>query len=258
MYRTRRQFSPAVAAILALALAGCSTAPAEDPLDGEWAALQEEKAGIDGKRQELAELTVEAEIEPAEPAEGEEAVEPVDNSAQIEALASEISTLGDDFMTRLVTFLNDDPIIAEDGPTERQLAAVRLKSSEDMLVAREWIDEGGDYRRATQIYEAALQLDPDNAELKAALATAVNNRFMSSERFAAAKKGMTEAEVRAVLGTPLHHNMKSYEDRGVTAWFYPTADNGAAAAVWFRPDKAEQLVTYLIKYDAVAAREDAA
>ena len=79
---------------------------------------------------------------------------------------------------------------------------------------------------------------------------------MSAERFATAKKGMDEEAVRAALGTPLHFNVKTYEDKGVTAWFYQTNENGSAAAVWFRPDKEEKLVAYLTKYDAVV-KEDA-
>jgi outer membrane murein-binding lipoprotein Lpp len=258
MFRTQRQLWPATAVVLTLALVGCSSGPKEDPLAAEWEAIQTAKAALDAKRQELADLEAAA-MTPAETQEGEAAeggeAEPVDNSAQIAALEQEITAMADSFMAQLVTFLNSDPIIAEDGPTERQLAAIRLKSSEDMLVAQEWIDAGGDYRQAIQIYENTLQLDPDNEELKAALAEAEANRYLSQERFAAAKKGMTEAAVREALGTPLQYNVKTYEDKGVTAWFYPTSEDGSAAAVWFRPDKEGKLVSYLTKYDAVAGRD---
>jgi hypothetical protein len=112
-----------------------------------------------------------------------------------------------------------------------------MKSDEDIALAREWIDKGGDYKRAIDIYTNALRFDPDNEALEQAMAEAEQNRYMSAERFAAAKKGMTEAEVRAVLGQVNLHNVKSFPDRKVVAWFYPTSEDGAAAAVWFREEK---------------------
>lgn len=254
MFQTRRQLWPATAVVLTLALIGCSSGPQEDPMAAEWESLQAAKTTLDAKRQELE--TMKAEAEAAVPVDPEAEGEPVvDHTAHIEALSEEITGLADAFMTQVVTFLNNDPILAEEGPTERQLAAIRLKSSEDMKVAEEWIAEGGDYSRAIQIYENTLNLDPDNEELKAALAGAQEMRFMSAERFATAKKGMNEEAVRAALGTPLHYNVKTYEDKGVTAWFYQTNEGGSAAAVWFRPDKEEKLVAYLTKYDAVVKEE---
>jgi tetratricopeptide (TPR) repeat protein len=265
---TRKQPWPALAVVLVLTLVGCTGGPKEDPLDTEWASIQEAKASLDAKRQQLAEFEAEAEAAAAAPAEeategeaaaeGDEAAAPtVDRTAEIEALRQEIPTLADDLGARIVAFLNQDQVVANEGPTERQLAAIRLKSAEDMLVAQEWIDEGGDYRQAINIYENALRLDPDNTTLKAALASATENRYMSEDRFATVSKGMTDDDVRAALGRPLHHNVKTYEDKGVTAWFYPTAEDGAAAAVWFRPDDAGEMVCYLVKYDAVPGRGDA-
>lgn len=266
MFRTSRHLWPVTAVVLAVALVGCASGPEEEPLTAEWEALQAAKAELDAKRQELADLKAEAATvdDEDEAAEGEaaageategEAAEPVDYEAQIEALTTEVTGMADAFMTDLVTFLNADPIIAEEGPSERQLAAIRMKSSEDMVVASEWISEGGDYSRAIQIYESAMSLDPDNPDLKAALARAQEMRFMSEERFATAKKGMSEDEVRAALGTPLHYNVKTYEDKGVTAWFYQTDEGGSAAAVWFRPNDDGELVSYLTKYDAVVKEE---
>ena len=260
MHWTRRGVWIAAAAVLILA--GCASGPKEDPLESQWVALQEAKSVLDAKRQELADLEAQAAAPVAAPAEGEEAegeeaAAAVDYTTQLAALREEVTALGDEFMSQVVGFLNADPILADVGPTERQRAAVRLKSSEDILVAREWIEEGGDYRQAIQIYENSLQIDPDNADLQAALADAQEKRFMSEERFAAVKKGMNEEAVRAALGTPLRHNIKSYEDRGVTAWFYPTSEDGAAAAVWFRANDAGELVCYLVKYEAVAGRDAA-
>lgn len=260
MFRTRRQLWPATAVVLTLALLGCSTGPQEEPMAEEWNAIQAAKVTLDAKRQELGALKAEAAIpvdpeaegDPEGEGEGDPEGEPVDHSAHIEALGEEITGLADAFMTLVVTFLNNDPILAEEGPTERQLEAIRLKSGEDMLVAHEWISEGGDYSRAIQIFENTLRLDPDNEALKSALAQAQEMRFMSAERFATAKKGMTEEAVRAALGTPLHYNVKTYPDKGgITAWFYQTDEAGSAAAVWFRPNEEEVMEAYLAKFDSV-------
>jgi len=254
MVSKKMQLWSSLAVVVVLTLIGCSSGPKEDPATAEFAAVEAAKVVLDGKRQELTTLLEQAAMPVEEPAEGEEAAEPVDYSGQIEALREEVETLSDSFGGQLVAFLNNNPILAEQGPTELQLAGIRLKSSEDMLLAQEWIDEGGDYKRAIQIHQAALQLDPDNEELKAAMARAEAMRFMSEERFATATKGMTQDAVREALGTPLHHNIRTYEDRGVTAWFYPSADDGAAAAVWFKPGDDGEMVTYQIKYEAVDGR----
>ncbi len=259
MGHTRRYLSAfAAVAAVALLVTACGGGAEDDPLAADWAALEQQKAALDAKRQELADLTaraaaaVEEEVEDGAEeavAEGEAAVE--DLSAQIEALQAEVSAEAEAFASSLVNFLNADPMIEGEPITERQQAAIRMKSSEDMALAQEWIDEGGDYKRAIQIYDQALVLDPDNPELQAARAAAEEGRYVSEERFAAAKKGMTDAEIKATLGTPLHYNVRTYEDRGVTAWFYPTSESGSAAAVWFRPDDDGVLKVYQVKYDAV-------
>ncbi len=229
--------------------------------DAEWAWLTEAKQSLDGKRQELSDLrqqAMEAEIGAeeaaevgAEEVEGEMATEEVDFEAEITALEDEIAADTDAFTQRLVMFLNADPMIEGEPPTERQVAALRLKSSEDIILAQEWIDKGGDYKRAIDIYMTALGFDPDNDDLKQALADAESNRWMTEERFAVVEKGMGEVEVRSLLGQANLHNIRKYDDKDVVAWFYPTAEGGAAAAVWFRPDDAGAMKVYQIKFEAV-------
>ncbi len=257
----RHRYFSAFAAAWALVwvLTACAGGTKEDPLDADWAALQEEKAALDSKRHELADLMASATAaEAAESQAGEEGVEAVDDGAvDIDALKAEIAASAEEFNTKLVDFLNADPMIEGEPISERQRAAIRLKSSEDMVLAKEWINEGGDYKRAIDIYNQALILDPDNAELGAAKAAAEAARYMSEERFAAAKKGMTEAEIKSILGTPLHYNVRTYEDKGVTAWFYPTSEDGGAAAVWFRPDDDGTPQVYQVKYEAVSGKEEA-
>jgi hypothetical protein len=83
---------------------------------------------------------------------------------------------------------------------------------------------------------------------------------MDETRWAAAKKGMTEDDVRRVLGQVNLHNIREYPDKDVVAWFYPTAEDGSAAAVWFQPNKKSGVLeVYQIKFEAInpgATEED--
>ena len=254
----------ALAVVLAMTACGSSGPSAEEVARQEqWAALQEAKVALDAKRAELAEANLamiaaaevaeDAEDAPADEAgeEGAEEVEVVDLAAAYEALSAEVVELSEDFGNSLIGFLNADPIIEGEPLTDVQVAALRMKSDEDIVLAQEWIEKGGDYKRALDIYNAALMLDPENEKLEAAIAEAGALRFMSEERLAAVEKGMTEEEVRALLGTPITYNIKEYEERGATAWFYPTADDGAASAVWFKADKSDTKKVYQVKFDQV-------
>jgi hypothetical protein len=259
--------SAVVAGLVALVLVSCGpSGPSEMELaqEAEWSWLQEEKQSLDEQRQKLAELRQqvaeapeEVEGEGAGEEEGEGETEPPPTEVDVEAMENAVASKAEEFGSRLVTFLNNDPMIEGEPPTERQLAALHMKSDEDIALAQEWIDKGGDYKRAIDIYNNALRFDPDNEAVKQALAEAEANRYMSEERFGAAKKGMTEAEVRAVLGQVNLHNVKPFPDRKVVAWFYPTGDDGGAAAVWFREEKDDNKV-YRLNYEEVKSREEAA
>ncbi len=259
----KRVGSTVLTGLLVAALAACGPSgptAEEQAQDTEWSWLQETKQTLDAKRQELAEMRQQVAAAAGEAAEeAEEGVEVAASAAAetVTALEAEAAELTEQFSSRLVAFLNADPMIEGEPPTERQVAALRMKSSEDMVLAREWIDKGGDYKRAIEIYQTALRFDPDNPELEAALAEAEALRFMTAERFAQAKKGMTEDEVRAVLGQVNLHNVRDFPDRKVLAWFFPTGEGGAAAAVWFRQEKGQNVV-YKTNFEEVKPRtEDA-
>jgi len=139
-----------------------------------------------------------------------------------------------------------------------QQEALRLKSDEDMVLAQEYIKKGGDYRRAIEIYEVALIVDPGNEAVMAALEQAKADRFMAQERFAQVKKGMAEDEVKALLGQVNLHNIRDYPDKDVKAWFFPTLEDGSAAGVWFRMGKRSGVYeVYQAKYDAVSPNRPA-
>ena len=269
--RFSRGLSLSCLAVLAISLfvaCGGGEEAVDEGREAEWAALVEAKGQLDTLRQQKAELeeqlsvALSEEDEDAAAAEegdgegdGEGAVEmatPEEMQAKLTEMQDDLIENADDFMQELVAYLNADPMIEGEAVTERQVAALRMKSSEDMVVAEEYIDKGGDYQRAISIYENSLQVDPDNESLKAALEAAMNDRYMSEERFATAKKGMTQDEVREVLGQVNLYNIREYEDRSVTAWFYPSAEGGFAAAVWFKENQRSGVPeAYQIKYDAV-------
>jgi outer membrane murein-binding lipoprotein Lpp len=255
------------AVVLLTACVGGGTSELEQQQAAEWSWLTETKQNLDGKRQQLAELreqAAESEVEVVAQGEtevteesvseelGEELAEGADLESRISGLEQEVNALSEEFNGRLVAFINADPMIEGETPTERQVAALRMKSDEDILLAREWIDRGGDYKRAIEIYNTALMFDPDNEKLKAALAEAEAERYMTEERFTVVDKGMTEAEVRALLGQVNPYNVREYPDKDVVAWFYPTAEDGSAAAVWFQPNKKSGVLeVYQVKFKAI-------
>ena len=178
-----------------------------------------------------------------------------DLEAQLDQASSEVLALSDNFMTALVMFLNSADMVADEEPTGLDLEAIRLKSGEDMLIAQEYIDAGGDYRRALEILDTSLMLDPNNETLKAAREKVDMDQFMTAERFEVVAKGMTQEEVQMLLGTPNPHNVRDYEDKNVVAWFYRREDTGAAG-VWFE-EKDGAMTAYRAEYDAIKPKEEA-
>lgn len=211
------------------------TALSSEARKAEWTWLEGTQKELAAQRQQAAALAAQATPEAA---------------AQLAALQAQIDAKTDELGRRLVEYINADPPIQGEPMKPEQVAAFRLKSAEDMFVAREFIDKGGDYRRALDIFKASLAVDPDNPELKAAIAEAEAKRLVTQERFAQVKKGMTPEEVRQALGPVYLRNVKEYPDKGIVSWFYPTADDGHAAAVYFHK-KGESLVVYQATFDAV-------
>ena len=147
-----------------------------------------------------------------------------------------------------------DPMLEGEPPNERQLEVIRMKSAEDIITAGEYIERGGDYRRALTIYTDAMALDPDNEDLKSAIAEAEEMRYMNEERLGGVKNGMTEDEVKALLGPVNLRNVRDYPERNVIAWFYPVDDTGKASAVWFRKKAGEEYKVYKTEFEQVKGR----
>ncbi len=205
---------------------------AHDP--AEWTWLQETQQQLAEKRQELTDLNavIAGKVEAAEDL---AAMTAEDLEAKASGLGGEINTLLDDFQGRLVPFINKG-IDADAEETEIHSQALAMKSHEDVLVAHEYIDRGGDYSRAINIMQSALELDPNNQALKDALAGAETNQYMSEERFNQIKKGMTSEEVRELLGTVKRSNEREDTEKNTLVWLYKKADGGGAG-VYFSKKK---------------------
>jgi hypothetical protein len=183
----------------------------------EWAAIEREQTALEGLRAQLA--AAREQDAPAAP-----------------ELETRVGQSTDRFLERLVAFINQHADARErDGQAKSapELAtAIRMKSSEDLLLAREYIDRAGDYAKAIDILASARTVDPDNEELAVAQAEAERLRYMDEERFSRIEEGMTAEDVRAELGQVKQQNVRQPES-GQVVWLYPRQD-GAAAAVFFR------------------------
>lgn len=258
----RRSLALLCTSVVVLALAACSGGEQDQKVaqqQQEWAWLQQTKQQLDTHRQELAALrqqiaeapeVVPAAAEGAAAGEGAaegEAPAPgsrADLEAKARILEDAIGKLSEEFGARLVAYINSFETPEGDPMPPEQQQAIRMKSDEDIEVAREWIEKGGDYRRAIEIYEVQRQIDPGYERLEQALAHAQAMRYMTEERFTQVQKGMTKAEVRAVLGPVNLHNIQEYPERKVEAWFYPR-EGGGASGVYFRLDEDKnQYVVY--------------
>jgi hypothetical protein len=188
----------------------------------QWEAIEREHTQLEGLRSQLAAAR-----------ERESPFAP-----QLEPMIGDAT---DQFLAHLVAFINQHARPREgnaaEAPPEVE-AAIRMKSAEDLLLAREFIDRGGDYAKAIDILSGALVVDPGNPELEAARAEAERLRYMDGERFGRIEKGMSEGQVRGELGQVQQQNIRQPAE-GQVVWLYPR-EGGAAAAVFFRagPDGA--------------------
>lgn len=230
----RRQASLALASLLIASLAAIGCGPsAEEKAATEkaqkaaaaYTAMEAAKTPLDAKREELK-----AARAAAEAAEEDAAAE---LTAKADAIEKEANQLADAFSGSVTDYINSSSITQGAPLNAEQRKAFDYLAQEQILIAQDYIDKGGDYRKAIDIYTSALSNDSDNAALLAAKEKAERLRYMTEERFAAVKKGMTQAEVRALLGTVRQQNVRNYKERARIAWFYPREDSGAAG-VFFK------------------------
>lgn len=283
MLSGRNFFALIALLVLAMGTIACGgTDPVEEQATQnaeEWAWLQQTKSELDAKRAQLAEMKMAAsEAEGEEPVAEGEGTEPAaategteeegadagagaeDEMAEpqltVEDLSVEVDRISKEYNERLATFINSQEIYEGEPLTDIQRAAFDMKGDEDIIIAREFVEKAGDYQRAIDIYITSLAFDSDNEKLKAAKAEAEAMRYMTEDRFAAVKKGMTEEEVRSTLGTPMRANVREFEN-GIVGWFYPKEEPNTAAAVFFQPSKKDEALTiYKTDFEAVKARTE--
>jgi hypothetical protein len=207
----------------------------------QWEAIEREHTALEGLRSQL--VAARERQSPFAP--------------QLEPMVGDAT---DRFLARLVAFINQHagPREGNGAKTPPEVeAAIRMKSAEDLLLAREYIDRGGDYAKAIDILAGALVVDPGNQELSAARAEAERLRYMDLERFGRIEKGMSEAEVRGELGQVQKQNIRQ-PGAGQVVWLYPR-EGGAAAGVFFKAGPSGALEVDDTNFEAVpsAAERDA-
>lgn len=266
MYRVLSRKNVLTLAPLCLALAAMLACGPDGPTQEEIAAAREAdvaeaeqaKMALDDLRAEQAELRNKLEGEVEEGAEElEELTEEArqELQAQIDALDLKIGEAAEQLSGMIAEKVNANPPLQGEPLDEYQQRLIDIKVDEDLMTGKEWIDKGGDYAKAINIYKSLLPLDPDNERVNAALETAEADRYMTEERFSQVKKGMSENDVRAVLGpVNLRHVRKFPEPSDVTLWLYQRED-GNAAGVYFREQKGKRVV-YSIDFDAVVKDEE--
>jgi hypothetical protein len=216
----------------------------------EWSALQASKRELDAERQQLARLRARLAAAAVDPdgrlLDGGDLALAADAEARARRIHAHSQALGDRLVHHVSRLAPADDEELQPGVR----AAIRLKSDEDLAVAQEWIDRGGDYRRAIEILETQLQVDPGYARLEQALARARDMRYVTRQRFARVTAGMTALEVRAALGPVNLREVRRRPAERLEAWYYPR-HGGGKAAVYFRYDEARR--RYVVYQTELAA-----
>ena len=106
-----------------------------------------------------------------------------------------------------------------------------LLAAEKIYIGDQYLNVLSRYDVAITRYREALQIDPANQEAVQRIALAEARRFVSMNSFATVKTGMSEQDVRKLVGLPREDWIKQViQNRRVySVWIYPKADGGASA-----------------------------
>jgi len=221
--------------LLLLLPGGCSQQAAEDGAADGGAALQEILTIRD--QAEEAYTAALAEIAPLEEEDPERFAE------EMKRIKMEREGQYDVYTDKLVTHINNNTDDTE-----------ALKAYADYLakfVAPGYMTELGNYIKAVEVYDEALEYDPGNPEIQALRDTAAELRFMSQERFDMVTKNMTFDEVEELCGVanPKHIIEEVKRGKTLTGWYYPREDRGIAG-IFFMDGK-----VYKTDFDSKKAPE---
>jgi hypothetical protein len=193
---------------LAMIVSACaSSAPPTRPNEREWSALAAQYDAIEQIRKAAPNYL-------EKPTRREQIEVFLETNKKVESLHAP-------FMARLQEY-------AERTDDER---AVRLFSNEKVRMGDVYMSVLARYDNAVTMYQTALAIDPANPVAQERLAAAQARRFVSMESFSQIKQGMSEAQVRAVLGQPREDWIKQVVQRTrvYSVWIYPKQDGGASA-----------------------------
>jgi hypothetical protein len=126
--------------------------------------------------------------------------------------------------------------------------AAALLAGEKIYIGDQYMNVLSRYDKALTSYREALQIDASNQDAIARIAKAEERRFVSMTAFATVKTGMSEREVRKLVGLPREDWIKQVvqNSRVYSVWIYPKADGGASA-VYF-----DNSVVYHTNWNAAA------
>ena len=106
-----------------------------------------------------------------------------------------------------------------------------LLAAEKIYIGDQYLNVLSRYDIAITRYREALQIDPANQDAVQRIALAEERRFVSMNSFATVKTGMSEQDVRKLVGLPREDWIKQVvqNSRVYSVWIYPKADGGASA-----------------------------
>jgi tetratricopeptide (TPR) repeat protein len=109
--------------------------------------------------------------------------------------------------------------------------AGQLLAREKIIMGDQYMQYLARYDKALELYRAAVELDPSNADAKQRVVLAEQRRFVSMTAFSNVKTGMKEDAVRGMVGLPREDWIKQVvqNNRVYSVWIYPKEDGGASA-----------------------------
>lgn len=257
MRSARRRFAVGLCLLVILTLAACGNSEVKEnqakaaKTATDWAGLQQKKQQLDAKRQEYRQVRDML-------AEAEDDASRSELQTRTDALKSEVDSLTAELGSQLADFINSQEIEVGAALTEVQQQALHFNSDEAIANAQEYVDSAGDWQRAIDIYEQALESDPGYDKLKEMISNAEQMRYMTKERFDLVKKKMTQNEVRKVLGQVKLSNIREFPEKQVVGWFYPKKEGGAAGVYFRERTKGEgSWEVYEVDFEAVKSRDAA-